>query len=406
MKKVLFISYDGMTDPLGQSQVIPYLQGLTKLGYKFTLLSFEKKARFQKSGPAIASILKESGIQWVPLTFTRKPPILSKLYDKWQLKRTVVHLHREEKFSFTHCRSYVAAEAGMKLFKDSRVPYLFDMRGFWVDERIDNGQWDLKKPLFKWAYKIYKKKEQEYLAHSAHIISLTQKGKGELVKTFKVPSDKVSVIPCCADLQHFDYAKIRQGAVEELKKQLRISPETQILSYLGSLGGWYLLDEMLGFFAELKKTVPSARFLFITQDAPDTIITAAQRRGLSAEDILVAPARRDEVPLFLSLSKWSIFFIKDAYSKKASSPTKQGEIMAMGIPIICNDIGDTGKIVLQTNAGLVVDHFSVEGYQTVISGMPELDKLNKKEIRAGAFSYYDLENGINLYAGVYAGLLK
>ncbi len=29
-KKVLFISYDGMTDQLGQSQVIPYLKALTK----------------------------------------------------------------------------------------------------------------------------------------------------------------------------------------------------------------------------------------------------------------------------------------------------------------------------------------------------------------------------------------
>ena len=30
MAKILYISYDGMTDPLGQSQVIPYLVGLVK----------------------------------------------------------------------------------------------------------------------------------------------------------------------------------------------------------------------------------------------------------------------------------------------------------------------------------------------------------------------------------------
>ena len=35
-----------MTDPLGQSQVLPYLIGLTKEGYQFTILSFEKKERF------------------------------------------------------------------------------------------------------------------------------------------------------------------------------------------------------------------------------------------------------------------------------------------------------------------------------------------------------------------------
>ncbi len=31
---ILYISYDGMTDPLGQSQVLPYLKGLAKKGYK------------------------------------------------------------------------------------------------------------------------------------------------------------------------------------------------------------------------------------------------------------------------------------------------------------------------------------------------------------------------------------
>jgi hypothetical protein len=77
----------------------------------------------------------------------------------------------------------------------------------------------------------------------------------------------------------------------------------------------------------------------------ESIVAKAEAKGIDAKDILVEPATRQQVPLFLSLSNWSIFFIKDAYSKKASSPTKQGEIMAMGIPIVCNDIGDTGKIV-------------------------------------------------------------
>ena len=45
-KNVLYISYDGMTDPLGQSQVLPYLIGLSKSGYSFDLISFEKKERF------------------------------------------------------------------------------------------------------------------------------------------------------------------------------------------------------------------------------------------------------------------------------------------------------------------------------------------------------------------------
>ena len=49
MEKILYISYDGMTDQLGQSQVIPYMQGLAKLGQKITILSAEKKDAFFKN---------------------------------------------------------------------------------------------------------------------------------------------------------------------------------------------------------------------------------------------------------------------------------------------------------------------------------------------------------------------
>jgi hypothetical protein len=46
---VLYISYDGMTDPLGQSQVIPYLAGLSAKGYVFTLISCEKEDAYKKN---------------------------------------------------------------------------------------------------------------------------------------------------------------------------------------------------------------------------------------------------------------------------------------------------------------------------------------------------------------------
>ena len=207
-KKVLFISYDGMTDQLGQSQVIPYLQGLSKQGYIITLLSFEKKDRFQKQSGHIQSILDRAGIQWQTFFFTRTPPFFSKVYDVWRLKKNVARLHQQEKFDFIHCRSYVPASAGVQLSKKFNVPFLFDMRGFWVDERVDNGQWDLKNPFFQFFYNRYKKKERAYFKEARHIISLTWKGKDELINRYGVPADKITVIPCCVDLVHFDYKKI------------------------------------------------------------------------------------------------------------------------------------------------------------------------------------------------------
>ncbi len=405
-KKILYISYDGMTDPLGQSQVLPYLCKLAAEGFEFTLLSFEKKDRYEKSRSVIEAICKKNNIRWVPAFFSKRPPVFSKIYDGWKMKRIANRLHKENEFAFIHCRSYVAAAAGLQLLKKHKIPFLFDMRGFWVDERVDNGQWNLKNPLFKIAYRLYKKKEKKYFEKAAHIISLTEKGKEELVNAYQLPAAKITVIPCCADLDHFDFHKIDLKAQQELKNKLGIKEDDKILSYLGSLGGWYLTNEMLDFFKVLKQYVPTAKFLFITHDSRESIVSKAEAKGIHAIDIIVEQATRQQVPLFLSLSNWSVFFIKDAYSKKASSPTKQGEIMAMGIPIVCNDIGDTGNIVKISDAGLVVQSFLEKDLKDAVNQLVRLNFSDKEKLRKAAFDFYDLNNGAQNYSGVYNNILK
>ena len=124
-KKVLFISYDGMTDQLGQSQVIPYLKALTKQGYSFHILSVEKKKRLEERGALIRGILQEAGIRWTTLLFSTRPPLLSKIYDQWKLNRKAAAICREEKISLLHCRSYVPAAAGKKIAKRTGSPEWF-----------------------------------------------------------------------------------------------------------------------------------------------------------------------------------------------------------------------------------------------------------------------------------------
>src|SRR5579863_8883394 len=92
--RVLYISYDGMTDPLGQSQVIPYIEGLSKEGYAFILISFEKPHLLKKFSPEISARLTQAGVEWIPLPYTKKPPVLSTLWDIYRMKRKSVELHR------------------------------------------------------------------------------------------------------------------------------------------------------------------------------------------------------------------------------------------------------------------------------------------------------------------------
>ena len=79
MNKILYISYDGMTDPLGQSQVIPYLKGLTEKGNEFTILSFEKTNNYLLNKNIISKLLHDAKIRWSPKKYTSYPPVFSTL---------------------------------------------------------------------------------------------------------------------------------------------------------------------------------------------------------------------------------------------------------------------------------------------------------------------------------------
>ncbi len=406
MKKILYISYDGMTDPLGQSQVLPYLVALSAKGYQFTILSFEKPARFEKEKLIIEDIAKKAGITWVPLTYTKNPPVLSKIYDRWKLKKKAEKLFSKNHFDMIHCRSYVAAEVGLRLKKNGGGKFLFDMRGFWADEKVDSGQWNLKSPFFRRIYRHYKNKEKEFLFAADGIIALTQAAKTELLSKKEYQQLTIDVIPCCADLDHFDYHRIKQDVVADLQKQLGVSPEKKVITYLGSVGGWYMTNEMFAFFKRLSIKNPEFILLLLTKDDPGVVKQQAMAAGIPGEKIIVRYAARNELPGYISISDSSIFFIRPTYSKIASSPTKHAELMGMGIPVICNHIGDTGTIIEETKTGLVVRDFTEKEYDRVIEKVDELLSIPKETIRQAAFQYFDLEKGVADYFQVYKRIFK
>src|SRR5581483_10245831 len=63
-KEILYISYDGLTDQLGQSQILPYLQGLSAKGFSITVISCEKPSAYNKHVKEIKKITESAGINW------------------------------------------------------------------------------------------------------------------------------------------------------------------------------------------------------------------------------------------------------------------------------------------------------------------------------------------------------
>jgi glycosyltransferase involved in cell wall biosynthesis len=256
-------------------------------------------------------------------------------------------------------------------------------------------------------YRYFKKKEIEFFSEADYTISLTHNGKKVIHSWEKVKGQPIpiQVIPCCVDTELFN--PVHYPEKSEARNLLHLPQDSLVLTYLGSIGTWYMLPEMMAFFKELKQIKPQAKMLFITGEKPAQIHTEADKYDLSPQDFVIIKAKREEVPKYLMASDLSIFFIKPVFSKKASSPTKQGEIMAMGIPIICNtDVGDTDYVLKMYEAGILINEFDAPAYQQAIGQIEAVLASDRAQLRKGAKEFYGLEEGIKRYASVYKAVME
>lgn len=406
MNNVLYISYDGMTDSLGQSQVLPYIIGLIGKGYRFHLISFEKKNNFERLESKIQKICDHHNINWHPLKYTKRPPVLSTVFDLIKLKRTAFKIIKNENIDMLHCRSYLPSLIALQAKDKLSLPFVFDMRGFWADERVEGDIWNLNSMLFKKVYQYFKKKEKQFLEKSSHVVSLTHAGKREMINWgIRDLESKISVIPCASD---FDLFELQTNESKQESRSLLLIPEKDfVISYLGSIGTWYLFKEMLSFVSQLKLLVKDFTFLILTNHDAEDIFDQAKEFGLKKEDFVIKFAERNEVSQFLDASDCSIFFIKPSYSKKSSSPTKMGEILAKGIPVIANDgVGDVSELISSNNFGWILSSFGENEAKRIIQDISYNQIPDKLEIRSRAKGIFDLNEAIDAYGRIYLNVLK
>ena len=105
-KKALYLSYDGLLEPLGKSQVFEYTKKLSKSGIEFTIVSFEKKINLTNS-----SLLKElqsecslNNIKWIPKIYRSYPFFLGTILNLIELALMLVYLIPTRKFQVIHLR--------------------------------------------------------------------------------------------------------------------------------------------------------------------------------------------------------------------------------------------------------------------------------------------------------------
>ena len=392
---ILYVSWDGIIEPLGQSQVLSYLKKLSS-NYCFHLVTLEKKKDFKrnKDYDNIVNICASSDIRWVKIIYTSNV-IFSNL---WNLTKCFIKSFRiliSNDIKCIHARSYPPALIGLLLKKFFGVKLIFDMRGFWIDEKVDSNRW-LKNSVY---YKVGKKLEKILINNSDFIISLTFAGMQELEKNFNCKNNNIpiEVIRTCSDLDKFNI---------KLKRQNKYS---LTLGYIGTATGWYMFDEVLIFYKYLKQKNPESYLRIINMNEHVFIKNKLQEYNISLKDIYLGNSSFDNIPIEMKKIDLGIFFIKPSYAKKASCATKLGEFLASGIPCITNmGVGDHSEIIKKNNTGIILEKFDHSNYDKAIKSIEKFKsdtKLRNRCIKT-AKEFFSLEEGVSSYLKIYSYLIS
>ena len=403
--RVLYISYDGLTDPLGQSQILPYLAGCAEAGHRLTIVSFEKDERLALLGEQVRGLVEAHGMEWRPERFRPSPPLVARALDQMAMRRSVERLAREQRFDLVHARSYPAAVAGLRLKRRHGVPLLFDMRGFWPDSRRDGGRWSERSLLGRTLYRRWKAHERALLRESDHIVAMADAARAAIRTMPGYAGAPVSVIPCCTDFELFDVALPEQR--REARAALGIAEDALVLVYVGSLGTIYRLEDQLRLFDKVRLRRAGARLLFIGRHRKADLLAAAGAAGiaLGEEEVSVVAAERAEIGRWISAGDVGTCFYTPAFSSLNVSPTKLAEYLACGVPAIGNcQVGDVARLLERCRGGMTVDDFSDAALERAAEAVLELATIDRTALRERARPLLDLPHAVAAYRSLYERL--
>ena len=305
-----------------------------------------------------------------------------------------------DSFNLIHSRCYVSTILGYFLKKSlSDTKLLFDLRDFWIDTRIETRK-------LGFLYRPLKTIEASLFRNADSFICLTEKAKSKIARMgdqFDC-TPKVTVIPCCADMDLFKYDKENSEELKQIRQQEGLDGSF-VLTYLGSLGAVYLLPNMVKTFKILKYLDSSSKFLFISNNGKDEVVKEFLKNDLNEKDLVFKTLIRSDVPKYLEMADLSLVFIRPSDSKIGCSPTKLAELLAMGIPVLANKgVGDLNEILgIEKNNSICLDSFDENHIRENLLKITS-QRVDKEKIREFALKNFSLPEAIRRYEAVYKSL--
>jgi glycosyltransferase involved in cell wall biosynthesis len=398
--RLLYVCYLTLDDPLTHTQVVAYLAGLAAAGHEVHLLTFEPgltRARRRHWRHR----MRDSGITWHGLRYHKRPSLPATIYDTFLGAAAIAMWSRVYRLDAVHARTHVPAAMALMARKLSRRPpaLVFDIRGLMVEEYEEAGRW---RPGGI-PSRVTKAVEKAAIRNAERIVILTENARRKLFDGDGDVASRVHVIPCCANLEQIETGR---SARERVREELGLRDST-VMIYVGKFPSWSMPDAMADFFATASGSMPALHFLILTQGDGGLIRRELERNDVDASSYTITSKPADEMGAYLAAGDFAITFIRAAPSTVGQSPTKLGEYLGAGLPVVHSaGIGDVDDL-MSPDIGVRVAEHSRRSYREAASAVGRLvsDTATSERCRTCAERRLSLERvGIPRYLALYEAM--
>ena len=367
LPRITYLSVDPVTSTVGTSQVLAYVERLAERGVGVDLHSFEHNV-----DEVIAADLVRHGVVWTPHRFGGNGARAG-LGRVTRLARSI------RGAELVHARSDMAAAAAMWSGAEC---WLWDVRSFWADQKVATGVFSARSPQAR----VFRRIERRAAVGSRHVVALTPSAIDELDRRHDgVVGPKATVVTTCVDRRRFKPAPM---------------PPTDPVRLLlaGTLNRYYDVPAMLDLIAELKTRRP----VELVVASPGGTDWDPELDGAGA---VRTSATTGEMPALIASCHAGLSVCRDdaGISLVAAMPTKIGEFLAVGRPVIVNPgLQDAASMVDQADAGVVVDT-SAAGLDAAATRLLELldDEATPGRATGLAAGFFDLDAGVDRLVEAY-----
>ncbi len=401
MNSILILTYWSFKDALIQSYTLPYVKIITKVSRKKVYLVCLEQAQVKTSNEERLQINRDLEKDNIEVVFFEYNRFGFKQMLLWVFNLIkLIYLVISRKVAYIHAWCTPGGAIGYILSMLTGKPLILDSYEPHAELMAETNTWSRDGIAFKMLFRL----EKLQTKRADKIIGVVGKMREYSADKYhyNINEHDFFVKPACVDLSTF-YPRAK---CKEITNELQTESKMVGL-YAGKFGGIYLEDEFFDFVRQCYIHWGQNFVMLLLSGAPTSYInTQLQRAGIPPQVVVQKFVTHKEVPDYMAMADFAVNFMKPVPSRRFSTPIKNGEYWAMGLPVIITaNISDDSDIIESKNAGYVLNDLTVDEYKHAVEKIDALLQENaeerKKRIAALAYKYRNFDIAEDVYKQIY-----